>query len=187
MLFSLSKKQYSLKKNNKFYFISPQQVILFHCTCLKSLIFIVCTRAICLSQVERAFQWPRYHEAVGSTSSLLWWLLVRNQLTPAQLGWLQCCKKLKWAKQERNTRVYKLLHFLTVPCRAETLKHHSYVLLAMKPRQQFSHVFTLNSTLHSHVMPKWRRFTVGNRYRIELLAKNSEENKLRFYGNHTSP
>ena len=82
MLFSLSKKQYSLKKNNKFYFISPQQVILFHCTCLKSLIFVVFTRAICLSQTERAFQWPRYHEAVGSTSSPLWWLLVRNSLPP---------------------------------------------------------------------------------------------------------
>ena len=75
------KNQYNLKKNNKFYFISPQQVILFHCTCLKSLIFVVFTRAICLSQAERAFQWPRYHEAVGSTSSPLWWSLVRNQLT----------------------------------------------------------------------------------------------------------
>ena len=85
MLFSLSKKQYNLKKNNKFYFISPQQVILFHCTFLKSLIFIVCTRAICLSQAERAFQWPRYHEAVGSTSSPLWWSLVRNQLTSSLL------------------------------------------------------------------------------------------------------
>ena len=34
-----------------------------------------------------------------------------------------------------ETRVcYNFLHFLTVPCRAKTLKHHSYVLLAMKPR-----------------------------------------------------
>ena len=85
MLFSLSKKQYNLKKNNKFYFISPQQVILFHCTFLKSLIFIVCTEPFASQQAERAFQWPRYHEAVGSTSSPLWWLLVRNSLPPPPL------------------------------------------------------------------------------------------------------
>ena len=51
----------------------------------------------------------------------------------------------------------------------------------MKSRQQFSHDFTLNSTVHSHVMPKWRRCTVRNGYRIQLLAENLEENKLGFF------
>ena len=55
MLFSLSKKQYNLKKNNKFYFISPQQVILFHCTFLKSLIFIVCTEPFASHKPKELF------------------------------------------------------------------------------------------------------------------------------------
>ena len=55
---------------------------------------------------------------------------------------------------DNETRVcLNFLHFLAVPFRTKTLKYHFYVLLAMKPPQRFSHVFTLNLTLHSHAMP----------------------------------
>ena len=52
-----------------------------------------------------------------------------------------------------------------------------YFLVAIEPRQQ------LDSKLHSFFMPKWRRCTVRNGQRIEVLKKNLEENELRFFSN----
>ena len=64
-----------------------------------------------------------------------------------------------------------------------------HTILARKPWQQFHHVFTLNSTQHSHVILKGRWRTVRNTECIELLAKILEENKLLFWQhfNHISP